>query len=131
MGTDSLASGFWVAFRIEPPGPLWLVHKGVGPCMGAQRKRSAVVARGQPTAPFCALPNGSLNKAGLTCHRSPTAGVGRPKQWVYARRPCLSEGGGASQGMRQAVCSVFEFWPLQVLCGSTCTVGCQPYSYAA
>merc|ERR1711916_92353 len=75
MGTDSLASGFWVAFRIEPPGPLWLVHKGVGPCMGAQRKRSAVVARGQPTAPFCALPNGSLNKAGLTCHRSPTAGV--------------------------------------------------------
>merc|ERR1711916_83350 len=34
---------------------------------------------GQPTAPFCALPNGSLNKAGLTCHRSPTAGVGLPK----------------------------------------------------
>merc|ERR1711916_301718 len=79
MGTDSLASGFWVAFRIEPPGPLWLVHKGVGPCMGAQRKRSAVVARGQPTAPFCALPNGSLNKAGLTCHRSPTAGMGLRK----------------------------------------------------
>merc|ERR1711880_15206 len=24
MGTDSLASGFWVAFRIEPPGPLWV-----------------------------------------------------------------------------------------------------------
>merc|ERR1711991_791682 len=64
MGTDSLASGFWVAFRIEPPG--------------------AVVARGQPTAPFCALPNGSLNKAGLTCHRSPTAGVGRPTQCVPA-----------------------------------------------
>merc|ERR1711991_757891 len=76
MGTDSLASGFWVAFRIEPPGPLWLVHKGVGPGMGAQRKRSAVVARGQPTAPFCALPNGSLNKAGLTCHRSPRHAAG-------------------------------------------------------
>merc|ERR1712065_70581 len=24
MGTDSLASGFWVAFRIEPPGPVWV-----------------------------------------------------------------------------------------------------------
>merc|ERR1711991_414381 len=65
MGTDSLASGFWVAFRIEPP--------------------AAAVAWGQPTAPFCALPNGSLNKAGLTCHRSPTAGVGRPKLFARGR----------------------------------------------
>merc|ERR1712065_39774 len=58
--------------------------QGGGSVYGCLTQTIGRCGKGAAYAPFCALPNGSLNKAGLTCHRSPTAGVGRPTQGVPA-----------------------------------------------